>query len=47
MLRDFQARLSGLGLHDVVAPFFTLLAQGPAHQALVIDNQDLLGRHSL
>src|SRR5208283_832601 len=38
---------AGIGLDDVVAPLFALLAERPAHQALVVHDHDLFGRHSL
>ncbi len=46
MLGDLEARFAGLGLDDVIAPFLTLLFQRPADEALVVHNQDFLGRHS-
>ena len=45
MLREFERRLSGIGLDHVVAPLLALLAQRPAHQALVVHDHDFLGRH--
>ena len=45
VLREFERRVPGIGLDHVVAPLFTLLAQRPAHQALVVHNHDFLGRH--
>ena len=45
MLGHFQPGLARLRLADVVSPFLALLAERPAHQALVIDNEDLLGGH--
>ena len=42
MLGEAEAGVSGGGFQDLIAPLLTLLAQGPAHQALVIHNKDLL-----
>jgi len=47
VLGDFQSWLAGFGLKHVVAPFFTLLAKRPANKALVINDQDLFGGHSV
>ena len=44
-LRQFERRFPGIGLDDVVAPLFALLAQRPAHQALVVHDHDFLCRH--
>ena len=38
---------SALGLGDLISPFLTFLAQGPAHQLFVIDDQDFFTRHNL
>ena len=46
VLGHFEARLAGLGLDHVIAPFLTLLLERPADEALVVHNQDFLGRHS-
>ncbi len=46
MLCEAQSGLSGGGLDDLVSPLFALLAQRPAHQALVVDHQDFLSRHA-
>src|SRR5580704_6861532 len=46
MLDEGQSRLAGGGFHDVVSPLLALLPSGPAHQALVVDDQNLLGRHA-
>ena len=46
VLCQAQSGLSGGGLDDLVSPLFALLAQRPAHQALVIDHQDFLSRHA-
>ena len=43
---SLQPRLSRSSFDDVVSPFFALLAQRPAHQALVIHNQNLVCWHS-
>jgi len=45
VLRQFERGLAGIGLDDVVAPLLALLAQRPAHQALVVDDHDFLCRH--
>ncbi len=45
VLGQFQGRLARIRLDHMVAPLFTLLAQGPAHQALVVDHQDFLSSH--
>ena len=46
MLRYLQRRLASFGLDHVEAPFFALLAQRPAHQALVVYHQYLFRGHS-
>ena len=46
LLGQAQRRFAGIGFDDVVAPLFALLPQRPAHQALVVDDQDLLCRHA-
>ena len=42
MLGEAEAGVSGGCFQHLIAPLLTLLAQGPAHQALVIHNKDLL-----
>ena len=44
-LRQFERRFASLGLDYVVSPLLALLAERPAHQALVVHNHDFLGRH--
>ncbi len=42
VLRQFKRRFPGVGFDHVVAPLLALLAQRPAHQALVVDDHDFL-----
>ena len=44
-LRQLEPGFTGIGLNHVVSPLFALLAERPAHQALVVDNHDFLCRH--
>ena len=46
VLSHAQAGLAGNGFRDLVSPLFALLAQRPAHQALVVNDQNLLRRHA-
>jgi hypothetical protein len=46
VLGKAQAGIARGSLDDLVSPLFALLTQRPAHQALVVDNQDLLCRHA-
>ena len=45
MLRQLERGFAGIGLDDVIAPLLALLAQRPAHQALVVHDHDFLCRH--
>ena len=47
VLRQAQSGIAGRGFDDLISPLLALLAQRPAHQALVVDDQDLLGRHAV
>ncbi len=44
-LGEAEGRFAGIGLDDGVAPLFAFLAQGPAHQALVVHDHHFLCRH--
>ncbi len=44
-LRQLETGLPGIGLDYVIAPLLALLAQRPAHQALVVHNHDFLCWH--
>ena len=44
-LRQLEGRFAGFGLDDVVSPLFALLAERPAHQALVVHDHNFLSRH--
>src|ERR1700735_3258475 len=46
MLGHAQSGLTGDCFEDLISPLLTLLAQRPAHKALVVDNEDFLGRHA-
>jgi hypothetical protein len=44
-LREAQTGFSRGGLHYLIPPLFTFLAERPANQALVVYHQNLLDGH--
>ena len=44
-LRNSEAGITRLSLYHLVSPLLTLLAQGPADQALIVDYKDFFGNH--
>src|SRR5579864_93030 len=47
MARLGESGVAGVSFRDLIAPLFALLAQGPAHQPFVVNNEHFLPSHRL